>query len=170
MKRARLVPVAARTPVREVMAAARRHSLARRERVMLCTFAFRDNIDDSDADALGDLIEDTPVRLDLIEVTDSSGEFRARHSKNSSGSATSSPASFASPSSADIPAVPTSRPPAVLWRAKVEIRPFAQESHQARRFSGSDPTGSHRQQNFRECVRLNNSCPHARSSSSVSFR
>ena len=34
-KRARLVPVAARWPVAEVMAAARRHALARRDRVML---------------------------------------------------------------------------------------------------------------------------------------
>jgi 23S rRNA (adenine2503-C2)-methyltransferase len=75
-KRARLVPIAARTPVREVMAAARRHALARRERVMLVYVCIRGiNIDDSDAAALADLIGDTPVRLDLIEVTDNTGEF-----------------------------------------------------------------------------------------------
>lgn len=74
--RARLVPVAARTPVRQVMAAARRHALARRERVMLVYVCIRGvNIHDSDADALAELIGDTPVRLDLIEVTDPTGEF-----------------------------------------------------------------------------------------------
>jgi 23S rRNA (adenine2503-C2)-methyltransferase len=76
LKRARLVPVAARTPLREVMAAARRHALARRERVMLVYVCIAGvNVDPSDAHALADLIGDTPVRLDLIEVTDPTGEF-----------------------------------------------------------------------------------------------
>jgi 23S rRNA (adenine2503-C2)-methyltransferase len=75
-QRAALVPIAARTPVRDVMAAARRHALARRERVMLVYVCIRGvNIDDSDAQALADLIGDTPVRLDLIEVTDNTGQF-----------------------------------------------------------------------------------------------
>ncbi len=75
-KRARLVPVAARTPVAEVMAAARRHALARRERVMLVYVCIGGvNVDESDAQALADLIGDTPVRLDLIEVTDHTGRF-----------------------------------------------------------------------------------------------
>jgi 23S rRNA (adenine2503-C2)-methyltransferase len=75
--RARLVPVAARTPISEVMAAARRHALARGERVMLVYVCIRSvNISESDAQALAELIGDTPVRLDLIEVTDPTGEFQ----------------------------------------------------------------------------------------------
>ena len=75
-KRARLVPVAAGTPVQEVMAAARRHALDRGERVMLVYVCIAGvNMDDADAQALADLIGDTPVRLDLIEVTDDSGQF-----------------------------------------------------------------------------------------------
>jgi len=75
-KRARLVPVAARTPVREVMAAARRHALARRDRVMLSYVCISgENVGEDDAEALGALIGDTPVRLDLIDVTDPTGRF-----------------------------------------------------------------------------------------------
>lgn len=75
-KRARLVPLAARTPVAEVMAAARRHALARRDRVTLAYVSIAgENMDEEDARALGRLIGDTPVRLDLIEVTDPTGRF-----------------------------------------------------------------------------------------------
>jgi len=75
--RARLVPVAARTPVAQVMAAARRHALGRKERVMLSYVCIGgENVDEADARALGDLIGGTPVRLDLIDVTDPSGRFR----------------------------------------------------------------------------------------------
>ena len=75
-KRARLVPVAARTPVAEVMAAARRHALDRRDRVMLSYVCISgENVGEDDARALGDLIGDTPVRLDLIDVTDPTGRF-----------------------------------------------------------------------------------------------
>ena len=75
-KRAQILPVASRTAVRELMAAARRHALTRKDRVMLayvCIGGF--NVSEDDAQALGDLIEDTPVRLDLIDVHDSSGRF-----------------------------------------------------------------------------------------------
>jgi 23S rRNA (adenine2503-C2)-methyltransferase len=76
-KRARLVPVAAQWPVAEVMAAARRHALARRDRVMLAYVCISGvNVGEDDARALGDLIGDTPVRLDLIDVTDPTGRFR----------------------------------------------------------------------------------------------
>ncbi len=76
-KRARLVPVASRWPVAEVMAAARRHALARRDRVMLAYVCISgENVDDDDARALGALIGDTPVRLDLIDVTDPSGRYQ----------------------------------------------------------------------------------------------
>lgn len=76
VKRARLVPVAARTPVGDLMAAARRHALARNDRVMLAYVCISgENVGEDDAIALGELIGDTPVRLDLIEVTDPSGRF-----------------------------------------------------------------------------------------------
>ena len=76
-KRARLVPLAARTPVAEVMAAARRHSLSRGERVTLAYVCISgENVGEDDARALGELIGDTPVRLDLIEVTDPTGRFQ----------------------------------------------------------------------------------------------
>jgi len=77
-KRAQLVPLASRTPVFEVMAAARRHALARRDRVMLVYVCIGSvNVEESDAQALADLIGDTPVRLDLIDVTDTTGRFSA---------------------------------------------------------------------------------------------
>lgn len=34
------------------------------------------NVSEDDARALGELIGDTPVRLDLIDVTDATGRFR----------------------------------------------------------------------------------------------
>lgn len=75
-KRARLVPVAARTPVADVMAAARRYALSRRDRVMLAYVCISgENVGVDDARALGDLIGDTPVRLDLIDITDPTGEY-----------------------------------------------------------------------------------------------
>ncbi len=77
-KRRAVLPVAAETPVRAVMAAAHRHIAARgRGRVMLayvCISGF--NVGEEDARALGELIADTPVRLDLIEVTDLTGRYR----------------------------------------------------------------------------------------------
>jgi 23S rRNA (adenine2503-C2)-methyltransferase len=75
-KRARLVPVAARTPISDVMAAAHRHAQARRDRVMLVYVCISGvNVDESDAQALAELIGDTPVRLDLIDVTDRTGRW-----------------------------------------------------------------------------------------------
>jgi 23S rRNA (adenine2503-C2)-methyltransferase len=77
-KRARLVPLASRTPVRAVMEAAKRHGAATRERVMLAYVCIGGvNVDLSDALALAELIGETPVRLDLIEVTDPTGRWRA---------------------------------------------------------------------------------------------
>jgi 23S rRNA (adenine2503-C2)-methyltransferase len=75
-KRKELVPVAARWPVAEVVAAARRYALARRDRVTLAYVCISGvNVGEEDARALGDLIGDTPVRVDLIEVTDPTGRF-----------------------------------------------------------------------------------------------
>jgi 23S rRNA (adenine2503-C2)-methyltransferase len=77
-KRRQVLPIAADTPVLEVMAAARRHIWARGQgRVMLayvCIGGF--NCGEEDARTLGKLIGDTPVRLDLIEVTDPTGRFQ----------------------------------------------------------------------------------------------
>jgi 23S rRNA (adenine2503-C2)-methyltransferase len=76
-KRAELVPIAARTPIAEVMAAARRHALDRCTRVMLSYVCISGvNVSEDDARALGALIGETPVRLDLIDVTDPTGRFR----------------------------------------------------------------------------------------------
>ncbi len=76
-KRARLMPVASRWPVVEVMAAARRHAQARRDRVMLAYVCIAGvNVGEDDARALGELIGDTAVRLDLIDVTDPTGRFQ----------------------------------------------------------------------------------------------
>jgi 23S rRNA (adenine2503-C2)-methyltransferase len=75
-KRALLVPLAGRTPVTEVMAAARRHARARRDRVMLVYVCIGGvNVEESDAIELAGLIGDTPVRLNLIDVTDPTGRF-----------------------------------------------------------------------------------------------
>lgn len=75
-KRARLMPLAARTPIAEIMNAARRHAQSRNERVMLSYVCIGGvNVSEEDARALGDLIRDTPVRLDLIDVEDPSGRF-----------------------------------------------------------------------------------------------
>lgn len=75
-KRALLVPVAARTPVKRVMQAARRHALTKRERINLSYVCVSGvNVSERDALDLAALIGDTPVRLDLIDVTDSSGHF-----------------------------------------------------------------------------------------------
>lgn len=75
--RAKLVPIAARTPVAEVMAAARRHAEARGGRVMLSYVCIGGiNCSEDDARAVGDLVGSTPVRFDLIEVTDPTGRFR----------------------------------------------------------------------------------------------
>jgi 23S rRNA (adenine2503-C2)-methyltransferase len=76
-KRAKLVPVAARTPITRVLEAARRHALARGERVNLAYVCISgENVGEEDAKALGAVIGNTPVRLDLIDVTDTSGKYQ----------------------------------------------------------------------------------------------
>ncbi|MDB5349634.1 MAG: putative Fe-S-cluster redox enzyme [Planctomycetota bacterium] len=75
--RAKLVPVAARTPVRDLMAAARRHADARGGRVMLSYVCISGvNCSEDDARAIGELVGSTPVRFDLIEVTDPTGRYQ----------------------------------------------------------------------------------------------
>ena len=76
-KRAKLVPIAARTSINEIFSAARKHSEKIKDRVMLSYVCIAgENVSEEDAKALGDLIQDTPVRLDLIEVTDPSGRYQ----------------------------------------------------------------------------------------------
>jgi 23S rRNA (adenine2503-C2)-methyltransferase len=71
------VPVAAKTPVATVMAAARRHALARKDRVNLSYVCIQgENVSEQDARDLAALIGDTPVRLDLIDVTDATGRYK----------------------------------------------------------------------------------------------
>lgn len=75
-KRARLVPVASRTKVKDLMAAARRHALARNDRINIAYVCIsQENTTVEDAKALGELFGDTPVRLDLIDVRDNTGRF-----------------------------------------------------------------------------------------------
>lgn len=77
-KRARLVPQAARWPILEVIDAARRYALTRKTRVNLSYVCIAgENVGEEDARAIGALIGDTPIRLDLIEVTDPTGRYRA---------------------------------------------------------------------------------------------
>ena len=76
-KRARLMPVASKWPIADLMAAARRHAIDRRDRVMLSYVCIAgENVGEDDAIALGQVIRDTPVRLDLIDVTDPTGRFQ----------------------------------------------------------------------------------------------
>jgi 23S rRNA (adenine2503-C2)-methyltransferase len=75
-KRELLMPLAACTPVAEIMSAARRYAQSRRGRVMLSYVCVGGvNVSEEDARALGDMIEDTPVRLDLIDVDDATGRY-----------------------------------------------------------------------------------------------
>ncbi len=76
-KRAKLVPVAAKTPIAKVIAAARRYTESRNDRINLAYVCVSgENIAEEDARALAAVIGDLPVRLDLIDVTDSSGRYQ----------------------------------------------------------------------------------------------
>jgi 23S rRNA (adenine2503-C2)-methyltransferase len=75
-KRKVLMPAAARTPLREIMATVRQYYQKQRTRVMLAYVCIRGmNVSEQDARALGELIADTPVRLDLIDVDDPTGRY-----------------------------------------------------------------------------------------------
>ncbi|MFO0958006.1 MAG: hypothetical protein U0800_11350 [Isosphaeraceae bacterium] len=76
---ARLVPIASRWPIREGDGGSpRRYSESRRNRVMLAYVCIGGiNTREQDARALGELIGDMPVRLNLIDVNDPTGHFRA---------------------------------------------------------------------------------------------
>lgn len=76
-KRKKLVPVAARTPVSKVIAAAKRHAEARNDRINLAYVCIsEENIFEEDAKELANIINNTKVRLDLIDVNDTSGNYK----------------------------------------------------------------------------------------------
>jgi 23S rRNA (adenine2503-C2)-methyltransferase len=73
-KRKRLMPAAAHNPLWKIMAAAKQYSEKQRTRIMLSYVCIRGvNVSEPDARALAELIGDTPVRLDLIDVNDPTG-------------------------------------------------------------------------------------------------
>lgn len=75
-KRARLVPVAARHSIREIMSEARRYTEIQKRRINLSYVCISgENVGEQDAQELGELIGTIPVRIDLIDVTDATGRF-----------------------------------------------------------------------------------------------
>lgn len=75
-KRVQVMPVEDRWPLDRLMGAVRRHALNRRTRAMLAYVVIRGfNTGWEDAVALRELIGDTPVRLDLIDVNDATGKY-----------------------------------------------------------------------------------------------
>jgi 23S rRNA (adenine2503-C2)-methyltransferase len=75
-KRRILMPAAAGIPLKKIMAAAREYAQRQRTRVMLSYVCISGtNVTEQDARALGELIGDTPVRLDLIDVNDPTGRY-----------------------------------------------------------------------------------------------
>ncbi len=77
-KRREIVPIAAMTPLADVIAAARRHIAERGQGRMnlsyVCISGF--NVGEEDARALGEAIGDMSVRLDIIDVTDPTGRYQ----------------------------------------------------------------------------------------------
>ncbi len=75
-KRAQVMPIEARFPLPELMAAVREHAAARRVRAMLAYVVIRGfNTGREDAEALRALVGDLPVKIDLIDVNDSTGRW-----------------------------------------------------------------------------------------------
>ena len=75
-KRKVVMPVENRWPLDELMAAVRDHARARRTRAMLAYVVIKGfNTGYEDALALKELIGDTPVKLDLIDVNDATGRY-----------------------------------------------------------------------------------------------
>jgi 23S rRNA (adenine2503-C2)-methyltransferase len=76
-ERRRLMPIEDRWPLGEVMAAMRDHAAAHGQRVTLAYVVIGGvNATPAHARALGALIGDTPVKLNLIDVTDDTGRYR----------------------------------------------------------------------------------------------
>ncbi|MFN0064113.1 MAG: radical SAM protein [Myxococcaceae bacterium] len=76
-KRAKVMPIEKTYPLPELVDAIRDYALQRRERAMLAYVAISGfNTGDEDAEALANLLEGIPVKIDLIDVTDPTGEFQ----------------------------------------------------------------------------------------------
>ena len=75
-KRAQVMPVENRWPLADLMAAVRDHAAARKTRAMLAYVVIKGfNTGYEDALALKELIGDTPVKIDLIDVNDATGKY-----------------------------------------------------------------------------------------------
>jgi 23S rRNA (adenine2503-C2)-methyltransferase len=75
-KRNKLVPIAARTPVKRVMEAARHYAVSTKTRTNIAYVCISGvNVLTEDAIALSELVESTPIRLDLIDVNDKTGKY-----------------------------------------------------------------------------------------------
>ena len=76
-QRRRLMPIEDRWPLADVMTAMREHAAARGQRVTLAYVVLGGvNASPAHAQALGALIGDTRVKLNLIDVTDDTGRYR----------------------------------------------------------------------------------------------
>src|SRR5256885_1497972 len=74
--RRRLMPIENTWPLPELMAAVREHAIATRDRVTLEYVAISGvNCSREDAAALVELLRGVPIRFNIIEVNDASGEF-----------------------------------------------------------------------------------------------
>jgi 23S rRNA (adenine2503-C2)-methyltransferase len=75
-KRKLLMPAAVHNPLSKIMAAARQYTQLQRTRIMLSYVCISGmNVSEQDARDLAELIGDTPVRLDLIDVNDPTGRY-----------------------------------------------------------------------------------------------
>ncbi len=75
-KRAKLVPVASRFKIKDLMLAAKEYAESRNDRVNLSYVCIAgENVSVDDARELANIIGDTKVRLDLIDVNDNTGRF-----------------------------------------------------------------------------------------------
>ena len=76
-RRAELLPVEKTNPTAEVIAALREYHAATRRRVTLAWIMISGvNVSERDAAELAELTRDLPVKIDLIDVNDPSGQFK----------------------------------------------------------------------------------------------
>ncbi len=77
-KRLQVMPIEKTWPLPELVAAVREHQAVRGGRAMLAWVAIDGfNVGEADARELAELVGDLPIRLDLIDVADPTGCFRA---------------------------------------------------------------------------------------------